>query len=50
MCDLSELYIYKLSEEYMFTGHPILQILESRTTDKLAMDFVKKQRLRFAEQ
>ncbi|XP_013146719.1 PREDICTED: BAI1-associated protein 3 [Papilio polytes] len=31
-------------------GHPILQILESRTTDKLAMDFVKKQKLRFAEQ
>ncbi|XP_075979118.1 BAI1 associated protein 3 [Anticarsia gemmatalis] len=31
-------------------NHPILQILESRTTDKLAMDFVKKQKLRFAEQ
>ncbi|XP_026499223.2 BAI1-associated protein 3 [Vanessa tameamea] len=30
--------------------HPILQILESRTTDKLALDFVKKQKLRFAEQ
>ncbi|XP_053606355.1 BAI1-associated protein 3 isoform X2 [Plodia interpunctella] len=31
-------------------NHPILQILESRTTDKLAMEFVKKQKLRFAEQ
>ncbi|XP_072947566.1 BAI1-associated protein 3 [Epargyreus clarus] len=31
-------------------NHPILQILESRTTDKLAIDFVKKQKLRFAEQ
>ncbi|GBP67477.1 BAI1-associated protein 3 [Eumeta japonica] len=31
-------------------SHPILQILESRTTDKTAIDFVKKQRLRFAEQ
>ncbi|CAH2039629.1 unnamed protein product, partial [Iphiclides podalirius] len=31
-------------------SHPILQILESRTTDKMAMDFVKKQKLRFAEQ
>ncbi|CAB3259883.1 unnamed protein product [Arctia plantaginis] len=31
-------------------GHPILQILESRTTDKLANDFVKKQKLRFADQ
>ncbi|XP_028039029.1 BAI1-associated protein 3 [Bombyx mandarina] len=31
-------------------NHPILQILESRTTDKFAMDFVKKQKLRFAEQ
>ncbi|XP_063827905.1 BAI1-associated protein 3 [Ostrinia nubilalis] len=31
-------------------NHPILQILESRTTDKMAMDFVKKQKLRFAEQ
>ncbi|KAG6459452.1 BAI1-associated protein 3 [Manduca sexta] len=31
-------------------SHPILQILESRTTDKLAMDFIKKQKLRFAEQ
>ncbi|XP_049874475.1 BAI1-associated protein 3 [Pectinophora gossypiella] len=31
-------------------NHPILQILESRTTDKLAVDFVKKQKLRFAEQ
>ncbi|XP_032520325.2 BAI1-associated protein 3 [Danaus plexippus] len=30
--------------------HPILQILETRTMDKLAMDFVKKQKLRFAEQ
>ncbi|XP_051165972.1 BAI1-associated protein 3 isoform X1 [Leptopilina boulardi] len=28
--------------------HPILQILESRTGDKLALDFVKKQKLRFA--
>ncbi|XP_026316773.1 BAI1-associated protein 3 [Hyposmocoma kahamanoa] len=31
-------------------SHPILQILESRTADKLATDFVKKQKLRFAEQ
>ncbi|KAI8426302.1 hypothetical protein MSG28_005179 [Choristoneura fumiferana] len=31
-------------------NHPILQILESRTADKLALDFVKKQKLRFAEQ
>ncbi|XP_061715227.1 BAI1-associated protein 3 [Cydia pomonella] len=31
-------------------NHPILQILESRTTDKVAIDFVKKQKLRFAEQ
>ncbi|KAJ8716122.1 hypothetical protein PYW08_013407 [Mythimna loreyi] len=31
-------------------NHPIIQILESRTTDKLAIDFVKKQKLRFAEQ
>lgn len=31
-------------------NHPILQILESRTTDKLALDFIKKQKLRFAEQ
>ncbi|XP_022124719.2 BAI1-associated protein 3 [Pieris rapae] len=30
-------------------GHPILQILESRNTDKMAMDFIKKQKLRFAE-
>lgn len=34
----------------LFSDHPILQILESRTTDKLAIDFVKKQKLRFAEQ
>ncbi|XP_046745944.1 BAI1-associated protein 3 isoform X1 [Diprion similis] len=29
-------------------NHPILQILETRTGDKLALDFVKKQKLRFA--
>ncbi|XP_044760714.1 BAI1-associated protein 3 [Coccinella septempunctata] len=29
-------------------NHPILQILESRTGDRLASDFVRKQKLRFA--
>ncbi|XP_020709879.1 BAI1-associated protein 3 isoform X2 [Athalia rosae] len=29
-------------------NHPILQILETRAGDKLALDFVKKQKLRFA--
>ena len=31
-----------------FIDHPILQILESRTWDKLAQDFVKKQKPRIA--
>ncbi|XP_017779059.1 PREDICTED: BAI1-associated protein 3 isoform X2 [Nicrophorus vespilloides] len=30
-------------------NQPILQILESRATDRLAMEFVRKQRLRFAK-
>lgn len=31
-----------------FSDHPILQILESRTGDRLATEFVKKQKQRFA--
>lgn len=32
----------------LFADHPILQILESRTGDRLAAEFVKKQKQRFA--
>lgn len=31
-----------------FSDHPILQILESRVADRLAAEFVRKQRQRFA--
>jgi len=31
-----------------FIDHPILQILENRIGDKIALDFVKKQKQRFA--
>ena len=31
-----------------FTDHPILSVLESRTWDKTAQDFAKKQRERVA--
>lgn len=30
------------------SDHPILQILESRTSDKQAVDFVRKQKARLA--
>lgn len=33
---------------FQFSDHPILQILESRTSDKLAVDFVRKQKARLA--
>lgn len=33
---------------FSFVDNPILQILETRVGDKLALDFVKKQKQRFA--
>lgn len=36
----------ELMKNFRFTDHPIFQILESRTFDKLALDFVRKQKAR----
>lgn len=33
---------------HSFSDHPILQILESRTSDKQAVEFVRKQKARLA--
>lgn len=34
----------------IFTDHPILQILETRLNDRVAQDFVRRQRARMASQ
>lgn len=44
---------FKINKHFVFfflwiSDHPILQILESRTTDKQAADFVRKQKARLA--
>ena len=33
---------------FLFADHPILQILETRIGDKIAQEFVKKQKQRFS--
>lgn len=33
---------------FLLSDHPILQILESRTSDKQAVEFVRKQKARLA--
>lgn len=32
----------------LISDHPILQILETRPTDKTALEFIKKQKMRLA--
>lgn len=47
----SKLY-WKMYYQYfeIFTDHPILQILETRLNDRVAQDFVRRQRARMASQ
>lgn len=47
-CDRSLYLIWFAKSVHFISDHPILQILETRPGDKVAADFVKKQKLRLA--